>query len=130
MKTTIKMLLAGVAALSIASIPVSAKDLVPTQFRGNWCGLADDPEYVRTPKPCRPDEDMTSMTVTADKVYYHADDGTTYGRCNVLMTDRYRPGKPEYIARLKCGDAPTELYWMYLSGGKLFHDKFRGGGYR
>jgi hypothetical protein len=47
-----------------------------------------------------------------------------------MMTDSYKPGRPEYIVRLKCGGDETELYWMYLSRGKLFHNKFKGGGYR
>lgn len=128
-----RRLLLTATAIVVLATPALAKDVVPQQFRGNWCGIADEPDYVRTPKPCRPDEDMTSLTVTADEFYYNADDGTTYGRCKVLTADHYKSrGKtrPEYLVRLKCGDAPTELYWLYLTDGKLFHDKFKGGGYR
>jgi len=128
-----RLILAAVAALALAA-PAAAKDLVPAQLRGNWCGGLDDPHYARTTKPCRAAEDVTSMTVTADEVYYHADDGTTYGRCGVLMVDKYKSwgkARPEYVVRLKCGDADAELYWLYLTSGKdLFYDKFRGGGYR
>jgi len=123
-----RLLLAAAAALAFAT-PALSKDIVPQQFRGNWCGLMDsDDGFVRTPKPCHSDE-ADSLTVKADETYYNANDGTTFGHCKVLMTDPYKPGRPEYIVRLKCGDE-TELYWMYLSRGKLFHNKFKGGGYR
>jgi len=108
-------------ALSWMVVSAHAKDVVPQQFRGNWCGQADDPEYVRTPKPCAADESTNPLKVTADTV-----DG-----CKVTMVDRYRPRDPDYIVRLKCGDAPTELYWLRpANGGKLYFDKFHGGGYR
>src|SRR5262245_43029618 len=119
----------GIAVAVAVATPAAARDVVPQQFRGHWCGLESemaDTGLQRVSRPCPTAEDVdTNLTVTADEI-----DGTAYGRCKVLMADRYRPRSPDYIVRLKCGDAPTELYWLELHNGNLIHIKFRGGGYR
>jgi hypothetical protein len=116
-----RLTLALVAVLAFAT-PALAKNVIPKQFQGNWCGqIDDDSSYVRTPKPCKIDESTTSMIITADKV----------DACKVLMVTRYRPKTEDYLVRLNCGDsAGTELYWLWLSDDKLTFGKYRGGGYR
>jgi hypothetical protein len=67
---------------------------------------------------------MNSLTVTADRVYYHADDGTTYGHCKITMVSAYKPQsyRDAFLTRLDCGVAEVNgLYWFYLVNGRLIH---------
>src|SRR5262249_18261627 len=116
-------------ALALAWMMVSAhaKDLVPRQFRGHWCGAVDsDDGYKRTTKPCAPAEDVSPLTVRANETYFHADDGTTYGRCRVEAVSPYKPRgyRGVYLASMNCGDPTVDgLYWFYLENGRLIHLK-------
>jgi hypothetical protein len=117
----------GVVVIAALLPQMAVADGLPRQFQGHWCGRADSDEGMRrVPRPCKADEDTDSITISGSRVFYYADSGSAFLRCNVGAAANYKPRNPDYrntyLARLSCNDPQVNgTYWFEIMDGRLQH---------
>ena len=96
--------------LAVGRLPAAA-DTLPFQFRGHWCGAADDDGGMhRVSRSCEPLEDRDTVIVNAKGVIYLSEDGPS--ACKVIPYGRPKL-RDVYIARLACDHAGADGIYRF-----------------